>query len=271
MGTDLPPAFDVVGNRGVLVIAHPGHELCVHRWLELARPVVCVLTDGSGRAGRPRLHATSRVLAGAGATPGPIYGRLPDLAAYAVLLERDVETAAGLVEELASTFVRERAAYVVGDPHEGHNPVHDLCRALVDAAVATASRALGRGIASFDFPLMERSVGPEARARETIRLSLDDAAFARKLAAARTHEALAAEIAASVAAEGRDAFRVESLRRIRGRPAEFVDPPFYERYGECLVAAGHYPRVLRYRDHFAPLAAAIRKQAETGGGAACAS
>ena len=35
-------------QRAVLVVAHPGHELRVHGWLELARPTVCILTDGSG-------------------------------------------------------------------------------------------------------------------------------------------------------------------------------------------------------------------------------
>ena len=32
-----------------LVIGHPGHELLVHGWLEVARPIVFVFTDGSGR------------------------------------------------------------------------------------------------------------------------------------------------------------------------------------------------------------------------------
>ena len=38
--------------KDFLFVAHPGHELCVHGWLEIARPKVFVLTDGSGRSGR---------------------------------------------------------------------------------------------------------------------------------------------------------------------------------------------------------------------------
>jgi hypothetical protein len=40
-------------------------------------------------------------------------------------------------------------------------------------------------------------------------------------------------------------------------------PPFYERYGELLVAAGTYKNAIRYREHFVPLAKAIQRFAET--------
>ena len=38
-------------RKAALIVAHPGHELRVHHWMELARPLVLVLTDGSGRQG----------------------------------------------------------------------------------------------------------------------------------------------------------------------------------------------------------------------------
>lgn len=64
---------------------------------------------------------------------------------------------------------------------------------------------------------------------------------------------------------GVEAFRVEYLRPVDSRagyggPAE--EPPFYERYGEQQVAAGHYERVLRYREHVAPLAKALWRYVE---------
>lgn len=45
----------VPGARAGLMIAHPGHELLVHGWLEVAHPRVFVLTDGSGRCAQSRL------------------------------------------------------------------------------------------------------------------------------------------------------------------------------------------------------------------------
>ena len=40
--------------------------------------------------------------------------------------------------------------------------------------------------------------------------------------------------------------------------ALFTEPPFYEAYGERQVAAGHYRSVLRFREHFLPVARALR-------------
>ena len=62
----LPP----LSARAALVVAHPSHELRLHGWLEQTRPCVCVLTDGAGRSGEPRLTRTTEVLARAGATQG---------------------------------------------------------------------------------------------------------------------------------------------------------------------------------------------------------
>src|ERR671917_288531 len=59
----------VVSGKAALVVAHPGHELCVYGWLEQARPRVFVLTDGSGRSGIPRLQSTTKILARHGAIP----------------------------------------------------------------------------------------------------------------------------------------------------------------------------------------------------------
>jgi hypothetical protein len=55
-------------------------------------------------------------------------------------------------------------------------------------------------------------------------------------------------------------FRCESLRPIAGseRTTGFLNErPFYELYGERMVAEDRYQRVLRYRDHFLPVAEAI--------------
>jgi hypothetical protein len=62
-----------------------------------------------------------------------------------------------------------------------------------------------------------------------------------------------------------DAFRVECLRPVRHHgPSSAVreTPPFYEMYGEKLVAAGRYEQVIRYRDHISPLADALHEHVE---------
>jgi len=249
--------------RTALVIAHPGHELGVHRWLELARPQVFVLTDGSGRTGRSRLAATSELLLRCGARPGPIYGRIPDGELYRALLDGRCELFASLAEELAESLRRDAIELVAGDAVEGFNPAHDVSRLLLNAAVARV-RAGGRSIDNRDFLLDGSPDGLSDEERATcIRIQLDPEALARKLAAARSYPGLEQEVERALARHGANAFRTEWLREVRyGLDIDHLlaDPPFYEVYGEQQVAAGIYPEVLRYRAHVLPVAEHLRSQ-----------
>jgi hypothetical protein len=248
--------------RAALVIAHPGHELRVHRWLELARPVVYVLTDGSGHTGRSRLASTSELLARAGARPGPIYGRLADRELYGALLAGEHERFTGLAEELAESLLREEIDLVAGDAIEGFNPSHDLCRLLLNAAVA-GLRARGLAIDNRDFLLDGPPEGfSEEERAESLRIELDGPALARKLAAARAYPGLGEELETALARHGEGAFRTEWLRPVRYGleiDGQLADPPDYERHGERQVAAGFYREVLRYRTHVAPVVERLRQ------------
>lgn len=257
----LPPPL--LGAHAALVIAHPGHELRVHGWLQLARPRVFVLTDGSGRSGRSRLSSTTKVLARVGAQPGSIYGRLTDLDVYSAMLNRDVDVFIRLVGELAETFARERFDYVAGDAAEGYNPTHDVCRLIIDAAVEMADSWKGHRVTNFDFsPTDQPDPDSKALASSSICLDLDEQALTLKLEAARAYLELATEVDASLSESGTRAFRAECLRRVYDRAGSYrlaEQPPFYERYGEKQVAAGHYQHVVRYHDHLVPIAEAVRR------------
>lgn len=169
-------------RRAALVVAHPSHELRVHGWLEQARPYVCILTDGAGRSGEPRLPRTTEVLARVGATQGVMYGRLTDLEVYAAILRGDSELFAGLVEELAQAFVTEQIDYVVGDAAEGYSVAHDICRVMIGAAVERAKQEHDHHVANFDFAVV--GAPPETSRNEDIRVELDDDAYTRKVNAA---------------------------------------------------------------------------------------
>ena len=88
-----PPSTDPA-RPAALVVAHPGHEISLHGWLERVKPVVFVLTDGSGQRGVSRLSSTTRVLERAGARRGPVYGRFTDGRIYDALLAGDGVTRA---------------------------------------------------------------------------------------------------------------------------------------------------------------------------------
>ena len=305
-----PPSYP---DRAALVVAHPSHELRLHGWLEQAQPYVCVLTDGGGRSGEPRLERTTEVLSRAGATQGAIYGRLSDLDVYAAILNRDAGLFAGIVEELVQNFVKQRIEYVVGDAAEGYSVTHDICRVMIGAAVEIAKHRYGHHVENFDFVV----VGPPDECHDDLRekavwLQLDDEGFARKVKAALgytpklakdvqaalagepfrgvlrfSQPQLAGDVDVDVSASVRDgvashpafkkrhqqlvdglpldAYRIECLRPVDNQAGTHWtnhNRPFYELYGEKLVAAGRYEKVIRYEEHMLPLAQAIRAKAK---------
>ena len=306
-------AFPSLSARAALVVAHPSHELRVHGWLEQTKPYVCVLTDGAGRSGEPRLSRTTEVLSRCGATAGAIYGRLTDLEVYAAILDGDAKLFGDRVEELAQAFVEEQIDYVVGDAAEGYSVTHDICRIMIGAAIELAERAYGHRVANFDFLVVgPPDECPSELRDEAIWLRLDDDIFDRKVKAALAYTPkLATDVEAALAgapfrgvrrfsepqlagevdvelsgtvleeletrpilkAQLRDmldgvpieAFRVECLRPVgndSGTGWTTNNPPFYELYGEKLVAAGRYERVIRFQEHMLPLAQAIRAKVE---------
>ncbi|HEX8502986.1 MAG TPA: hypothetical protein VF659_20550 [Pyrinomonadaceae bacterium] len=276
--------------RAALVVSHPGHELRVHGWLETALPLVCVLTDGSGRTQRSRLDSTTRVLEAAGAAAGDVYGAMTDAELYAAVLDFEHERFTRVVDDLAAMMLRERVNCVAGDAAEGYNPAHDICRLLVNAAVRLVRRTTPQSrIANYDFTLIAPPRRcPEALSADAVWLRLDEAALARKLTAARNYPELQAEVEAALsgagsvglrehpdlaaragadfAGPGANDFSVECLRPVDARrdsTTPFDGPrPFYEEYGERQVLAGHYERVLRYGEHVLPLAAALDAHVE---------
>jgi hypothetical protein len=220
--------------------------------------------------------------------PACIFGRLSDLEVYDAVLRRDFDLFKALSEELACALVEGGVERVVGDASEGYNTTHDICRLLIDAAVSLAHRSGdGREVVSYDYPIVNRPDHcPESMRARALWLHLDEEAFHRKLAAAfEFYPELAAETEAALEGRGHaatiqhfklegdehaatelrglDMFRVECLRPVSacGQPFE-SEVAFYEQQGERRVSEGLYAQVIRYREHLAPLADALRENVE---------
>lgn len=256
-----PPSFPWRERRAALIVAHPGHELRVHGWLEIARPQAFVFTDGSGGGGEGRLASTTRVLERAGVCCGPVYGRFTDRQIYELAMAGRHEVFVALADELAGHLERAGIDYVAGDAVEGYNSTHDVCRMVIGAALAQLAQRTGRMLPNYDFLLVGRPDECPAAARaDAIRLELDEAAMQRKRAAAAGYPELAAEVERAIAAVGLEAFRHEVLRPCppdAGFTA-VAEKPYYETYGEKMVAQGRYAQVLRWQEHLRPLAEALR-------------
>ncbi len=252
--------------RAALFIAHPGHELLVHGWVELAKPLVFILTDGSGRTNQSRLQSTTEILNQTGAKRGRIYGLLTDRAAYSAILDREFDVFIRLAKDLAEAFVAERIDYVAGDAAEGYSPTHDICRLIINAAVKIAYQRTGQAVANFEFALIRPPDADLAALHpDDIWLQLDEEAFARKLDSAKGYAALTSEVSAAFGRVSADAYRIEWLHRVDGSwdtCAWHGERPSYEGYGERQVAAGYYQRVVRYHEHIEPLVTALSGYAE---------
>ena len=221
-----------------------------------------VLTDGSGSRQEPRTESTRRLLAAAGARPGPVFGRMPDAQLYRALLRGDDGPFAELFEEIADSAAREGVRVLAADAAEGFNPAHHVRGSWRTRSSgvrpALASRSRTSPLPSTPHPARAREGGGAAGARrrglrtEALRGPGVRGVRARSTARSPT---------------GEEAFRVETLHRAEaGFDLEAIHGPvpLYERFGERRVADGVYPEVVRFRAHLQPLAARLAALAARG-------
>ncbi len=252
-------------RRAAMVIGHPGHELKVCGWITTHHPRVYVLTDGSGQNGVSRLSATENLLAELGAERGEIFGAATDAEIYEAILEQRVSFFLNILDAMAESLVSHSIDFVAGDLSEGFNPTHDLCRELIDAAVALAQRARNISIPNYGFSLTEgESSYAPSHDRDCMHLRLDRDLLRRKLQAARRYAELSGEIQSAIQNYGEEYFGVECLKKnnLTAPPLWAKSgKPHYERWGEQRKAEGKYSSVIRYREHIVPIMTAIREHA----------
>lgn len=247
-----------------LIVGHPGHELRVLAWVRRFRPLVVILTDGSGHGTGSRLDASRQVLLNYGAILSNLFGVVSDRGVYRLILERQYGFFRSLSDVLAAMLIVHQIDCVAGDATEGYNPTHDVCRFLIDRAVRLAEQATGRHIGNFAFTLTGHPSPPNIPEGSII-LSLSDTEAESKLSEARAYGAtvsgvLASEIEASLKKYGRDAFKQECFTPsdTKSDLARWEqEKPFYEVYGERRVASGLYSSLIRFRYHIKPLYRAL--------------
>lgn len=248
------------GKRSLLVIAHPGHELRLLGWLRKTRPLIAILTDGSGSTGQSRIDLSEQLIAEIG---GEIVfaGRFTEAGLYALILEGKSAPLVELARELAQIIDMHDIGQVVCDAAEGHHPAHDLCLPLTRAAIRIRT---------------DRSASPQHHeyrvigdprpgdgGSEEISLDLDDDALHDKIVRARRYASqsgarLAQEVEEMFGSFGEDAFRHEVLRPAGSEsPQLHRELRYYEACGEQQVQAGRFRHVLRHAQHMLPIEKAL--------------
>jgi hypothetical protein len=239
-------------NHFAMIIGHPGHELRVFKWVELYKPRVYVLTDGSGVTGTARINSTIQILQACGATVSPIMGYFTDKEIYTLILQNNFGKLLELSTLILDDLEQHHITAVMGDAIEGFNPTHDLCRYLTNSIVTCLQTRTGRCIQNFDFLL--DGLAKDGPGIQSVTLTDED--FDRKVAAATAYEELAYELKLAIEKYGREAFKTEYLKQVQPpyntMPWE-TDIPFYEKYATEKVKAGKYQEVITYQHHLAPL------------------
>jgi hypothetical protein len=252
-------------ERSALLIGHPGHELRLFDWIGRAQPTVCLLTDGSGSEGVPRIDTTLEILRRRNVSLGPICGEFTDRGIYAHMLNGDgAPVFAALRDRIADWLLHDRIDVLVSDGIEGYNPTHDLCHALAAAAVARANRS-GASVAHLCIPLMGDPQRFADGASPTVRSTvLSEHAHREKMETIRAYamqsgSTLQQEVDETLRAFGEDAFTHECLFDAGVPSWEFwkkrfgSEEPYYETYGRAQVAAGRYKFVISFEEHIRPL------------------
>jgi hypothetical protein len=248
-------------SRVALAVSHPGHELRLSAWVERAKPVISILTTGSGHgSSRARVEASRRLAAELGATQGELFGSHLDRDVYGWIMDGDARRFIQLAEALAQGFVRQQAQTVVTDSWQLYNVAHDLWHLTVRTAVSLASATLGWRIDCFDYEVVPRSMAGRAVGPLGRRQALTPAQLERKIALTAGFPEIAQDADSLLRAGGMAFLAREDLHLLR--PVEELMPakgeqPLYEAFGEDRVAAGAYRCVLRW-EHVEPIVLALQ-------------
>lgn len=235
-----------------LIIGHPGHELRLYKFVELYKPRVYVITDGSGNTGHSRMYNTINIIEQLGAEVSTIAGYFSDKEIYRIILEQDFTSASRLLNDMMKDLLSFSPDIIVGDALEGFSPTHDLCRYIISKLTTELTQKHHVKIDGYDF-LLDGMMTKED-SNSAIGIELSDQDFLRKYKAAEAYQELAYEMKVAIDKFGEAAFKTEYIRPVLNNASNPVwsDIPFYEKYGMEKIKAGVYKEAITYQHHMKP-------------------
>ncbi|BAB48238.1 hypothetical protein [Mesorhizobium japonicum] len=236
----------------VLILAHPGHELRIHHWIELSKPRIYLLTDGSGGRHSARTQYSRDLVEAAGATAGAVFGDMPDAVWYKALLAGDSGFFADVLARIHADLSDMQDVQIVSDAVDGYNPMHDLAYAFGDAINRLLQRPARKQLCSAAVPNVPGAVEVE--------IQLDSAARARKMAAVKAYTPLADE-ARQILDRDPQCFDRELLI---SQHFDWDAPwtPDWERIGKERVANKVYDRCITYKENVQPVAQRLMSEGD---------
>lgn len=208
-----------------LIIGHCGHELRVLKFIEIFRPQVFILTDGSGSSGVSREARSRKVIEDYGGELKKCF--CTDKEIYDIILNQDMREIEG-IKYMLNIFTNKYDLFF-GDSAEGFNPTHDLCRYLINFIA-------GKQNYSFDLDALPRP------ANITINLTEEDKQ--RREEVIKNYPEIQKEVDMAKAKFGADAFNIESLKIVTD--FSMKENPYYETYGKKQIEAGVYREIITH-------------------------
>lgn len=204
-----------------LAIAHPGHELRLHGFLEKAKPFVFILTDNSEQRGQDMMWDSIKVIdratkLGVNITSqaqlkAPFMRKVLKISLFKEMPEGQVlkeeeqrqkehikdsmieyevvnKHTAFLnlyIDFMVENLIKYKIDYLVCDASEDHHLSHEVMRMICEMAILKVKERTGDIIQLFDFSLSEKYNSIEHE--HCICITLDDEAVERKLHAICTY------------------------------------------------------------------------------------
>lgn len=185
-----------------LSIAHAGHEVRLHGFLEIAKPYVFLLTDGSERTGHDMMMESIRVIDTAvkqdkrlkidpkdegwkrawmiiQADRDPEQKHIKSPQIYAQILSQNTGFFEYYINFIASNLIRRNINYIVSDAIENKDCVQHMCRIMTDIALGFIVKNTGKQILQYDYSVTnpyDTNITDEC-----IEIELDEEAIDRKL------------------------------------------------------------------------------------------
>lgn len=191
----LPP-----GNYA-LSIAHPGHELRLHGFLEQAKPFVWILTDGSERTGNDMMWSSINCIDKAtkqGKTnfapqdksmykifkmdfPGSAQENfhVKDSQIYSEVFNGKIDFFKKYITGMVNNLIKYKIDFLVSDASEDYHLTHEVVRMISEIAIIKVGEQTGKEIRLYDFPLSKPH--NDLLSDDCIHIQLDEEAVERKI------------------------------------------------------------------------------------------
>lgn len=277
---------NIPAGNGALSIAHAGHELRLHGFIEKAKPYIFILSQGQPEGVRDsrmpyseryildvinKRHSFER-LTFKGKTDNNIY--IKDAQIYSELILGTTDFFRAYISMMVIAMKEQKIDYIVTDASEGKNIIHEMCSIMTNIAVKYILQTTGKKIEQFQYSVINSF--KHGANEDSIQVKLDKEATDQKLSYYLTyHPSILEELKPDITI---DMAVVGELRKTREGLIELKDiiykinPNFfeneyiiqyspiapteilwYEAEGKKLVAEGMCSEVITYEKHIQPM------------------